>query len=381
MAAPLYLGLISGTSADGIDVALASFARKPKLLASLTHPYPDDLRRRILALAQGDGRIALDEFGALDVEIARAFAAAAMKLLRREGITADQIRALGSHGQTVRHRPLGPAPYTMQLGDPNVIAELTGITTVADFRRRDIAAGGHGAPLAPAFHAAMLARDKPASTKISRVVLNLGGIANITILPGDEKQPLRGFDTGPASCLLDAWIGKHLDRPYDKDGAYAASGRIDETLLKRLLSDPYFAEAPPKSTGREVFHLTWLNEHLRGLALAPKHVQATLVALSAITIADAIRAHARSAREVWVCGGGVHNPVLMAAIADALAPIPVESIAELGIDPDFVEAMTFAWLARERLDDRAAPNVHTVTGARGARVLGGVFAATTSPKR
>ena len=366
--ATLYLGLISGTSADGIDVALASFARKPKLLASLAHPYPENLRRRILTLAQGDGRIALDEFGALDVEIARAFAAAATALLQREGIAANKIRALGSHGQTVRHRPLGATPYTMQLGDPNVIAELTGITTVADFRRRDIAAGGHGAPLAPAFHAAMLERDKK-----TRVVLNLGGIANITILPGDERQPLRGFDTGPASCLLDAWIAKHLDQPYDKDGAYAASGRIDETLLKRLLADPYFAEPPPKSTGREVFHLTWLNEHLRGLALAPKHVQATLVALSAITIADAIRAYARGAREVWACGGGVHNPVLMMAIADALAPIPVESIAEIGIDPDFVEAMTFAWLARERLDDRAAPNVHTVTGARGPRVLGGVY--------
>ena len=371
--ATLYLGLISGTSADGIDVALASFARKPKLLASLTHPYPEDLRRRILALAQGDGRIALDEFGALDVEIARAFAAAATALLQREGVAANKIRALGSHGQTVRHRPLGATPYTMQLGDPNVIAELTGITTVADFRRRDIAAGGHGAPLAPAFHAAMLAREKNVSSKIGRVVLNLGGIANITILPGDEKQPLRGFDTGPASCLLDAWTAKHLDQPYDKDGAYAASGRVDETLLKRLLSDPYFAEPPPKSTGREVFHLTWLAKHLRGLAIAPKNVQATLVALSAITIADAIRTQARDTREVWVCGGGVHNPVLMAAIAEALAPVHVASIADLGIDPDFVEAMTFAWLARERLDSRAAPNVHTVTGARGARVLGGIY--------
>lgn len=366
--ATLYLGLISGTSADGIDVALASFARKPKLLASLTHPYPDDLRRRILALAQGDGRIALDELGALDVEIARAFAAAAGRLLQEEGVDAGEIHALGSHGQTVRHRPLGAAPYTMQLGDPNVIAELTGIPTVADFRRRDIAAGGHGAPLAPAFHAAMLARDQR-----TRVVLNLGGIANITILPGDEAQPLRGFDTGPASCLLDAWAAKHLDQPFDKEGAFAASGQIDDTLLKRLLSEPYFAEPPPKSTGREVFHLSWLNERLRGLALAPKHVQATLVALSALTIADAIRTHAPGARDVWVCGGGVHNPVLMAAIADALAPMSVASIARIGIDPDFVEAMTFAWLARERLRGRAAPNVHTVTGARGPRVLGGVY--------
>jgi anhydro-N-acetylmuramic acid kinase len=369
--ATLYLGLISGTSADGIDVALASFAGKPKLLAGLTYPYRDDLRRRILTLAQGDGYIALDEFGALDVEIARTFAAAALELLKRENIDATQIRALGSHGQTVRHRPLGGTPYTMQLGDPNVIAELTGITTVADFRRRDIAAGGHGAPLAPAFHAAMLPHDMH-----TRVVLNLGGIANITILDGDAKKPLRGFDTGPASCLLDAWITKHLDQPYDKDGAFAASGSVDETLLKRLLSEPYFALAAPKSTGREVFHLTWLAEHLRGLAIAPKNVQATLVALSAITIADAIRTHAPGTKEVRVCGGGVHNPVLMAAIADALAPICVASIAGLGIDPDFVEAMTFAWLARERMENRAAPNVHTVTGARGPRVLGGIYGAT-----
>ncbi len=373
--AALYLGLISGTSADGIDVALASFARRPKLLASLTYPYPEPLRRRILALAQGEGLVALDEFGALDVEIARAFAAAATELLQRESADANEIRALGSHGQTVRHRPLGAAPYTMQLGDPNIIAELTGITTVADFRRRDLAAGGHGAPLAPAFHSAMFARDKNVSSRSSRIVLNLGGIANITILPDDDRKPLRGFDTGPASCLLDAWIARHLDQPYDKDGAYAASGRADETLLKRLLSDPYFAEPPPKSTGREVFHLTWLAEHLRGLAIAPKHVQATLVALSALTIADAVRTHARNAREVWACGGGVHNPVLMAAIADALAPIPVASVAGLGIDPDFVEAMTFAWLARERLAGRVAPNVHTVTGSRGPRVLGGVYSA------
>ncbi|MBS0591665.1 MAG: anhydro-N-acetylmuramic acid kinase [Proteobacteria bacterium] len=364
----LYLGLISGTSADGIDVALASFVRKPMLLASRIHPYPPDLRRRILALAQGDGRIALDALGALDVEIAREFAAAARTLLKHERLDAGEIRALGSHGQTVRHRPLGPAPYTMQLGDPNLIAELTGIATVADFRRRDVAAGGHGAPLAPAFHAAMLARgDTP------RVVLNLGGIANITILAGAKNQPLRGFDTGPASCLLDAWTQKHLDQAYDQDGAFAASGHVDDTLLKRLLSEPYFAVPPPKSTGREVFHLPWLAEHLRGLVIAPKNVQATLVALSAITIADAIRTHARDARDVWVCGGGVHNPVLMTAIAQALAPVTVASIAELGIDPDFVEAMTFAWLARERLRNRPAPNVHTVTGARRPRVLGGLF--------
>jgi anhydro-N-acetylmuramic acid kinase len=364
----LYLGLISGTSADGIDVALASFDPQPRMHAALTHPYPDDLRERILNLAQGDGRIALDELGAIDVEVARNFAAAANALLARSGTAPAAVTALGSHGQTVRHRPHGTTPYTLQLGDPNVIAELTGTTTIADFRRRDLAAGGQGAPLAPAFHAAMLAR-----AHTPRVVLNLGGIANITILAGDAQAPLRGFDTGPASCLLDAWTQLHHGQPYDAGGAFAASGTVDPALLTRLLSDAYFGLPPPKSTGREVFHLTWLQQHLRGLDLAPADVQATLVALSARSIADAVHACAPTVREVLVCGGGVHNPMLMAALASALSPATVASTATLGIDPDFVEAMLFAWLARERLTQRAPENVYTATGARGARVLGGVY--------
>jgi anhydro-N-acetylmuramic acid kinase len=363
--AALYLGLISGTSADGIDVALASFDPVPRLHAALTHPYPEDLRRRILDLAQGDARIALDELGALDVEIARSFADAANALLRREGIDAKKITALGSHGQTVRHRPQQTPPYTMQLGDPSVIAEIAGIATVADFRRRDLAAGGQGAPLAPAFHAAMLPRDG-----VARVVLNLGGIANITILDG---KPLRGFDTGPASCLLDAWMQEQLGEPFDRDGAFAARGTTDETLLVRLLGDPYFAAAPPKSTGREVFHLGWLHTHLQDMRTTPADVQATLVALTARSIADAVRAHAPSAREVLACGGGVHNPVLLRALSSALAPAALASTATRGIDPDYVEAMAFAWLARERLSRRAIDDICTVTGARGPRVLGGIY--------
>jgi anhydro-N-acetylmuramic acid kinase len=364
----LYLGLISGTSADGIDVALASFDPRPRLHAALTHPYPDGLRERILALAQGDGRITLDEFGALDVEIARSFATAAKALLTRTGTAPEAVTALGSHGQTVRHRPRGATPYTLQLGDPNIIAEQTTITTVADFRRRDLAAGGQGAPLAPAFHAAMLPRSD-----VSRVVLNLGGIANITTLLGDALAPVRGFDTGPASCLLDAWMQLHRRQPFDADGAFAASGVVNKALLAQLLSDPYFTEPPPKSTGREVFHLTWLQQHLRGFDLTPADVQATLVELSAHSIADAVHAYAPATREVLACGGGVRNPVLMAALASALAPASVASTATLGIDPDFVEAMLFAWLAHERLANRTAENVYTVTGARGARVLGGVY--------
>ena len=362
----LYLGLISGTSADGIDVALASFDSAPRLHAALTQPYPQELRLRILELAQGDGHIALDELGALDVEIAHRFADAASSLLRREGVAATAVTALGSHGQTVRHRPLQQPPYTLQLGEPNVIAELTGIATVADFRRRDMAAGGQGAPLAPAFHAAMLPHDGR-----TRVVLNLGGIANITILA--PAAAVTGFDTGPASCLLDAWAQQHLGTPFDKDGAFAASGRVDADLLADLLDDPYFAAPPPKSTGREVFHRSWLQQRLRGSTLAPADVQATLVALTARSVAGAVREHAREASEMLVCGGGVHNPALMAAIAAELAPMPVVSTATLGIDPDFVEAMLFAWLARERVGGRAIENLAAATGARGPRVLGAIY--------
>ena len=361
-----YLGLISGTSADGIDVALASFDPAPRLHAALTQPYPDGLRRRILDLAQGDGRIALDELGTLDAEIAQNFAGAANALLQRERVEARTVTAVGSHGQTVRHRPQLDRPYTLQLGDPNVVAELTGIATVADFRRRDIAAGGQGAPLAPAFHAAMLPHDGR-----TRVVLNLGGIANITILAPDAA--VTGFDTGPASCLLDAWAQQHLGTAFDKDGAFAAAGAADRSLLARLFEEPYFATPPPKSTGREVFHLAWLRQRLQGFSLAPADVQATLVALSARSIADAVRTHAREAADVLVCGGGVHNPVLMRALADELAPMPVASTAARGIDPDFVEAMLLAWLARERMRGRGITALPAVTGARGARVLGGVY--------
>ena len=364
----LYLGLISGTSADGIDVALADFSPSPRLHASLTHPYPEELRKRILALAQGDGRIALDELAALDIEIAREFALAAQRLLEKHGIAASTVRALGSHGQTVRHRPQGETPFTLQLGDPNVIAEATGIVTVADFRRRDVAAGGQGAPLAPAFHAAMLPR-----TNQHRVVLNLGGIANITILPGDADMPIRGFDTGPANCLLDAWTQQNLGRPYDADGAFAASGHVHDELLARLLTDAYFNSPPPKSTGREVFHLTWLQHYLHGTDVAAADVQATLLALTTRSIAEAIHAHAPQASEVLVCGGGVHNPVLMSALAAALAPIPVRSVAAYGIDPDFVEAMLFAWLAQERMLGHVITDLPAITGTRGARVLGGIY--------
>jgi len=361
--AALYLGLISGTSADGIDAALVRFEPRCEIVGALTHPYSESLRARVLALATSSATIALDDYGALDVAIGEAFAAAAHELLGRTFTAPADVAAIGSHGQTVRHRPTGEFPFTLQIGDPTVIAERTGITTIADFRRADVAAGGQGAPLLPALHAAVFASDK------TRIVLNLGGIANITVLaPGRD---VLGFDTGPANCLLDAWAHRHRGTARDEGGAWAKSGRVDRELLAAFSSDPYFAAPPPKSTGREHFNLDWLDARLRA-GVAPEHVQATLLALSADTIADAIRATAPDAREVFACGGGVHNPALMEAIAERVAPATLASTAALGLDPDYVEAVGFAWLARARLANEPG-NIPAVTGARGPRVLGAIY--------
>jgi anhydro-N-acetylmuramic acid kinase len=366
VAASLYLGLISGTSADGIDAALVRFEPQPQLLAAKTTPYPAALRERILALAVSNAAMTLDDYGALDVEIGACFADAALSLLRETGIDRADIAAIGSHGQTVRHRPFGEHPFTLQIGDPSVIAERTRITTVADFRRADVAAGGQGAPLLPALHAALFA-----APDATRVILNLGGIANVTILaPGRD---VLGFDTGPANCLLDAWALRHLQTPRDENGAWAQSGRVDRDLLDKWLRDPYFNAPPPKSTGREYFNLDWLDARLPA-KYAPADVQATLLELSATSIAAAIRKHAPDARETFACGGGVHNAALMDALSQALAPVIVQSTLALGLDPDYVEAAGFAWLARARLAGSPG-NLPSVTGARGPRVLGAIHAA------
>lgn len=366
MPASLYVGLISGTSADGIDAVLARFEPRLEILGALTHEYPDDVRSRILALATSRATIALDDYGTLDVAIGESFADATNALLHETGTHAESVAAIGSHGQTVRHRPGGARPFTLQIGDPSVIAERTRIATVADFRRADVAAGGEGAPLLPALHAALFAI--PDAT---RVIVNLGGIANVTILaPGRD---VTGFDTGPANCLLDAWAARHLGTPHDRDGAWALGGRVDRGLLDAWLADPYFVAAPPKSTGREYFNGDWLDARI-GRDLAPADVQATLLALSARTVADAIRTHAPGAREVFACGGGVHNGALMNALAAELAPTTVDSTRALGLDPDYVEATGFAWFARARLRNEPG-NLPSVTGARGPRVLGAVYPA------
>lgn len=364
-APPLCLGLISGTSADGIDAALVRFAPRLEVIAARTFAYPDDLRERIVALARNDAAVTLGAYGHLDTEIGERFADAALALLRDMGIRARDVAALGSHGQTVCHRPNGPHPFTLQLGDPNVIAERTCIVTVADFRRADVAAGGQGAPLLPALHAAVLA-----DVATPRAILNLGGIANVTLLiPG---QPVLGFDTGPANCLLDAWSQRIRGAPRDEGGVWARGGRVDQTLLTRFLDDPYFSAPPPKSTGREHFNLDWLDARLPA-GLEPADVQATLLRFSALGIAGALHTHAAQVREVYACGGGVHNATLMGALRGALPGVKLTTTAALGLDPDFVEAVGFAWLARARLENLHG-NLPSVTGARGPRVLGGVYA-------
>jgi len=373
----LFLGLISGTSADGIDAALVAFDgddahARCQLLAARTSTWDDDLRARLVDLGQGGDCNSLDELGSLDVLVAEAFADASLALLEQAGVAAGDVRAIGSHGQTVRHRPLArafgrPAPFTMQIGDGNVIAERTGITTVADFRRRDVAAGGHGAPLLPALHAALLSsRDE------ARAVLNLGGIANLTLLP--RAGAVRGFDTGPANALMDAWCQRHTGAAFDAGGAFAAQGQVDDALLASLRAEPWFALPPPKSTGREQFHLAWLEARLQGEPRAPADVQATLLELTAASVADALLANQPDTVRVLACGGGVRNPRLLAALAARLPGMRVESTAAHGVDPDFVEAMGFAWLARQALAGLPG-NLPTVTGARGPRILGAIFQA------
>lgn len=372
----LFLGLISGTSADGIDAALVRFGghgdgSRCELVHGRTYPWPEDLRLRLIALGQGAAIDSVDEIGTLDVRIGEHFATAALQLAEEAGVAANEVRAIGSHGQTVRHRPAGAAfdgahPFTMQLGDAHVVAERTGIATVADFRRRDVAAGGHGAPLLPALHHALLH-----SPQEDRAVLNLGGIANFTLLP--RQGDVRGFDTGPANALMDAWCERHTGKAFDAGGAFAAQGACDAALLQRLLDEPWFALPPPKSTGREVFHLDWVQARLQGDEAAAD-VQATLLDLTAASVAAALRAQQPETRRVLVCGGGVHNARLLQRIAAHLPTGEVESTAAHGVDPDFVEAMGFAWLARQALAGLPG-NLPSVTGARGPRVLGVVYPA------
>ncbi len=356
---PLYLGLISGTSLDGIDVALIRrHATGIELLSAATVAYPPPLRQRLL-IDRHERPLTARELGSLDVAVGKAFGAAANHLLADYNLAPAAVRAIGSHGQTILHHPeLG---FSLQIGDPARIARITGITTVADFRRADLAAGGEGAPLAPALHRFLFGADE------SRAILNLGGIANLTLLiPG---QPVVAFDVGPANTLLDALARISTGNGCDRDGRLAGRGRVDSDLLGRLLDDPWFRRPPPKSTGPEYFNLHWLRTHMASRKIADPDLAATLCELTAASVAAALVPHPKA---LYCCGGGVHNPVLMRRLAVHLPATKVLSTAALGYDPDYIEAICFAWLAGERLSLTPA-NLPEVTGAEGSAVLGAVY--------
>jgi anhydro-N-acetylmuramic acid kinase len=364
---PLYVGLMTGTSLDGVDAVLADLdGSAPRIVATFHGSLADDLRQELLLLSSS-GPDELHRGAVASQHLARAYASAVLQLLLEANVESEQVRAIGAHGQTVRHRP--DAGYTVQLNAPAVLAELTGIDVVADFRSRDIAAGGQGAPLLPVFHAGLFTTDSP------RAVVNIGGISNVTGLPATGSgEPVIGFDCGPGNVLLDAWAAEHLGSAFDRDGAWAAAGQCEPVLLQALQEDPYFSLPPPKSTGRELFNRPWLSRKLGHRKLDPRDVQATLTRFTAAAIGQAIAQHVAGAAEVLVCGGGAFNAELMRMLGEECAPRPVASTQTLGVAPDHVEAFAFAWLAREHVQGRCA-SLPAVTGARGARLLGALYPA------
>ncbi|SHF31779.1 anhydro-N-acetylmuramic acid kinase [Modicisalibacter ilicicola DSM 19980] len=375
---PLFIGLMSGTSLDGIDAALVRCGEgRPALLAAKGIDMPETLRRQLLALCQARG-IDFPALAAAETAFCRLQAEAVTGLLDDQGVAPDEIVAVGSHGQTIAHAPhgyeTGGAPYTLQLDNPSLLAELTGCRVVADFRRRDLAAGGHAAPLAPAFHAALFGAEAE-----WRVVLNLGGFANITLLPPSGlESPVIGFDTGPANALLDDWYAHHQPGRFDPGGEWAASGEVDQALLERLLDDDFFRRLPPKSTGREHFHRDWLEARLTGQE-SPQDVQATLAELTAASVAlgieQALRHHSASGDISLIpCGGGAHNDDLLGRLERCLPRASLTRCERFGWSPDWLEASAFAWLAWRRMENLPG-NLPTVTGAAGPRVLGGVYSA------
>jgi len=367
----LYIGLMSGTSLDAIDAVLVDFsADEMKLLQTCSYPLDESLREAVRNVAGDPGGTDARRLAILDHDFGQAFALAVNALIEQSDVNRASIEAIGSPGQTLLHSPDSRPPFSLQAGDPNVIAAQTGIRTVADFRRADMAAGGQGAPLVPAFHAGFF-RDEGRD----RAVLNIGGIANLTLLPADDTRPVAGFDTGPGNCLLDVWASRHLRTPMDTNGAWAASGRIDDRLLESMRAEPFFTRAPPKSTGREYFNPGWLEGHIARQPgpPAPVDVQATLGALTATTVADALHAHAADYRQLLVCGGGVHNEELMRLLRGGLPGWNTASTVDYGLDPDWVEATAFAWLARRAIHGLPG-NLPEATGAKCPAVLGGIYA-------
>lgn len=359
---------MSGTSADAIDAALVDLEAHPRLLDHFSIPLPENLRSRLTQL-QTPRSGELDLAGELDWQLGELFADAALALIEKSSFSTADIRAIGSHGQTIRHRPpsAGIRGFSWQIGDPNLIAQKTGITTVADFRRRDMALGGQGAPLVPAFHKVLFH-----SPEKDRILINIGGIANITWL--GRNGEVRGFDTGPGNCLMDSWVLQHQRCAYDDDGRWASQGSVNSALLAKLLSYSYFSLKAPKSTGREEFHLQWLEEYLQASPpLAPQDVQASLLELTAGTISEAIKPLMITAdTEIYVCGGGAYNSRLIQRLKQMLTGHRVSTTQELGLAPDWIEAMAFAWLAQQTLAGKPG-NLCKVTGASEQTILGGIF--------
>ncbi|MBT8142691.1 MAG: anhydro-N-acetylmuramic acid kinase [Gammaproteobacteria bacterium] len=365
-----FIGLISGTSMDGIDAALIQCSNGDlKLLETHSEAYSDALQKRLNTIVVNASGIALDELGQVDVMVANSFVDAARNLLKKTGLQASDIAAIGSHGQNIRHGADATTPFTLQIGDPNTIASQTDIKTVADFRRKDIALGGQGAPLAPGFHQAVFA-----SSEYDRAVVNIGGISNMTLMQKDGS--VSGHDCGPGNTLMDLWAQKHIQMPFDHSGAWAQMGQVEATLLLQLITDDYFKLAPPKSTGREYFNLDWMQDSLCNFPdLDPMDVQATLCDLTAQCIArdinSALQEKDLDIDAVYVCGGGAHNKFLLQRL-ESMIPCQVYSTQTLGVHPDWVEAMAFAWLAKQTVTQQAG-NIPEVTGARRAAVLGGIY--------
>lgn len=363
-----FIGLMSGTSLDGVDGVLADLDGRLRVRAHAYQAFPDTLRGELLALNQS-GADELHRAALAANALVRLYAQVVRELLQASGLAASQIRAIGAHGQTLRHRPglYDGTGYTLQINNPALLAELTGIAVVADFRSRDIAAGGQGAPLVPAFHRAVFGRPDAAVA-----VLNIGGISNLSLL---ADSGVLGFDCGPGNALLDHWCQQHTGRAYDAAGQWAASGHVHEALLQDLLQEPYFEQPPPKSTGRDLFHAAWLNLHLATYpAVSAADVQATLTELTARVCAADLRRHGPACRQLYVCGGGALNHELMRRLQVQLPDVKVESSEAAGLPPLQVEAAAFAWLACKALAGETG-NLQSVTGARGARVLGAIYPA------
>lgn len=366
----LFVGVMSGTSVDGIDTVLLELNAQhaPHLVAAKTFPYPEAIQRAIQQLIKQQ-HCSLQELGELDMALGNVYAEAILNLLLMAECPAADVAAIGCHGQTIYHAPSAAHPFSMQIGNANLIAEVTGITTVADIRQRDMVCGGQGAPMVPGFHEVMFRHATE-----NRVIVNIGGIANITVLNADKNRPLLGFDTGPGNTLMDAWIQAQLGKSYDTDGLWAATGTNQPALLEKLLDEAYFSQPAPKSSGRELFHLDWLKQRLAQCeqSFAAEDVQATLLTLTCKSIADAIRQFAADSQRVIVCGGGAHNATLMQTLQDHLSPMMIDTSSQHGLDVDFVEASAFAWLALQTLNHQTG-SVASVTGARRASILGGIY--------